>query len=288
MRYSSSDHSTVSVAISHFPAAQPRELLGLGELGLVGHQALLGLVAAGEVEDLADVVERLAARVAHERRAHERDRDPAVGPAQPRLRLEAAALAVLQPLAAPVRQCGLLVGDDLEDRAVQQVLHGPAEQPAERRVGAPEAAVRGHERHAQGRVGERLDEPLGVGVLAAGQSRATEKSSCDSGSNVARLQPAVRASGPVRTRTRARSSGVASAQATARGRQPAAVRRMDEVDQRRPGARLGEEQARRIVRPERCRSCTRDVLGVLEQPLARAVPEIWGGPVATRRVSPGG
>ena len=53
---------------SHSQRAQPRDLLGLGELRLVGRQPRLGLVALGHVEHLADVV--AAARRA--RRGHER------------------------------------------------------------------------------------------------------------------------------------------------------------------------------------------------------------------------
>ena len=177
------------------PAPEPRDLLRLGQLGLVGHQPLLHLVAAREVEELADVVERLAARVAHQRGADDRHGGMAVGPAQVRLDLERAALGGAQPLAAPLRGRDAVVGDDLEDRGLQQLVLGAVQQAAEGGVDPAKAPVGVHQRHAQRRIGEGLDEALGVRVLGVGDVTADGEDQPVVPEDRTRLQPAVPARG---------------------------------------------------------------------------------------------
>ena len=97
------------------PAAQARDLLRLGELRLVGGERVLRGDARGDVEELDEVVERLAGGVAHERAADERDDGAPVAGAQPRLELERAGRAVArrssdEPALAGLRALGELQG----------------------------------------------------------------------------------------------------------------------------------------------------------------------------------
>jgi hypothetical protein len=142
------------------PGTEARDLLGLRELGLVGPQARLRLVALGHVEQLADVVQRLAALVAHERRAEQRDDGKAVAVAHARFDLEGVRRA------QRLRYGGVL--DDVLQRELEELGLAAPEQAAERGVGAQEAAVRRDERQAERRIAKRAREAVHEVGLAIG------------------------------------------------------------------------------------------------------------------------
>ena len=149
------------------PAAEPGDLLGLGELGLVGRQPG-GLGAAGrDVEDLEDVVERDVARVADGRRADEHDRLRAVGAPQARLALGADLVVAGHALGGP-RAALLAPHDHVGQAQAGQLGHVDPEDAPERVVAALDPALDVHDGHAQRRAREGVDEALRVGLLQAG------------------------------------------------------------------------------------------------------------------------
>jgi hypothetical protein len=148
------------------PAAKPRDLLRLGELGLVELEALLGLGALGDVEDLADVVQRLLAHVRDERGAHQRDDRAIARGAQAGLELERRARARAERDGE--RGARVAVRDELEQRALEQLRRREAEHALEGLVDAPQPAVGGHDRHAERGVVEQRRESLELGLLARG------------------------------------------------------------------------------------------------------------------------
>ena len=149
------------------PAPEPRDLLRLGELRLVGGERVLRRDARGDVEELDEIVERRAGVVAHERAADDRDHRVAVRGAQAGLELEGSGGAVGERLGDPAAAVVGAVGE-LERAERQQLLLAVPDEPAERVVDPAEAPVRPDDRHARRGVAEGLAEPLGVGGVAAG------------------------------------------------------------------------------------------------------------------------
>jgi hypothetical protein len=154
------------------PAAQVGDLLRLGELGLVGPQALLRLRARGDVLQHADRVPRPVGGVAHDRGGEQRHHRPAVAVAQARLRLEAGPHAVAQalPHAAP----GVLVGQEVEDRRVGELVRRAADERGQRLVDAQHGAVGRDERHPHRRALEGLGDAVEIEILAVGDVLADD------------------------------------------------------------------------------------------------------------------
>ena len=175
------------------PAAEPGDLLGLGELGLVGRQPG-GLGAAGrDVEDLEDVVERDVARVADGRRADEHDRLRAVGAPQPRLALGADLVVAGHALGGP-RAALLAPHDHVGQAQAGQLGHVDPEDAPERVVAALDPPLDVHDGHAQRRAGEGVDEALRVGLLQAGHVASDgEQATVLAVEHGLRLEPAARA-----------------------------------------------------------------------------------------------
>ncbi len=112
-------------------------------------------------------MQRLARGVADERPADERDDGAAVAGAHSRFELERAGLTVAPLAGDPLLGGGGAFGE-LQRAHQQQLVLGPPEQLAERAVDAAEAAVRLDDRHAGGRVAERLAESFGVVLVTTG------------------------------------------------------------------------------------------------------------------------
>ena len=143
------------------PRPHPRDLLGLGQLGLVGGQVRLRLVALGHVEHLADVVLGLGPRVAHEREADQRHHRAPAAVAHGRLELQRG-----RRLAQGLGHARVV--DHVGEALGQQLLLGVPEQAAQGRVDPQEGAPRRDERHPERRIAEGAGEAVHEDLLAIG------------------------------------------------------------------------------------------------------------------------